>query len=116
MFRIVEVCRDRKTTSKVIFKNCYLTQEEKEKLCEISLEVLPDFIKTSTGFGTGGATVQDVALMKDLVGGKIKIKAAGGIRTAEQALAMIAAGASRIGTSRGCEIIEQYKTILQEGK
>ena len=93
-----------------------LTQEEKEKLCEISLEVLPDFIKTSTGFGTGGATVQDVALMKDLVGGKIKIKAAGGIRTAEQALAMIAAGASRIGTSRGCEIIEQYKTILQEGK
>lgn len=116
MSRIVEVCRDRKTTSKVIFENCYLTQEEKEKLCEISLEVLPDFIKTSTGFGTGGATVQDVALMKDLVGGKIKIKAAGGIRTAEQALAMIAAGASRIGTSRGCEIIEQYKTILQEGK
>lgn len=116
MSRIVEVCRGRKITSKVIFENCYLTQEEKEKLCEISLKVLPDFIKTSTGFGTGGATVQDVTLMKDWVGGKIKIKAAGGIRTAEQALAMIGAGASRIGTSRGCEIIEQYKTILQEGK
>lgn len=111
MRRIVEVCDRYKVTSKVIFENCYLTDEEKRKLCEIALHVRPGFIKTSTGFGTGGATIEDVKLMKECVGDKIQIKAAGGIRCAEDALAFIEAGATRIGTSAGVEIIEQFKNM-----
>lgn len=107
MHRIVEACRERYIPSKVIFENCYLTTDEKRSLCEIALKIRPTFIKTSTGFGTGGATVEDVALMKSCVGDKVQIKAAGGIRTLEQAFAMIEAGASRIGTSRGCDIVEE---------
>lgn len=64
MTQIVDICEKHNVISKVIFENCYLTDEEKIKLCEIALEVKPDFIKTSTGFGTGGATVEDVKLMK----------------------------------------------------
>lgn len=111
MRRVVEACRERGITSKVIFENCYLTDDEKKKLCEVALRVKPVFIKTSTGFGTHGATVDDVRLMKSCVGDKLLIKAAGGIRTAEQALAMIEAGASRIGTSRGIEIVEGFKSM-----
>ena len=81
------------------------------KLCEIALHVRPGFIKTSTGFGTGGATIEDVKLMKECVGDKIQIKAAGGIRCAEDALTFIEAGATRIGTSAGVEIIEQFKNM-----
>lgn len=111
MRRIVAVCRDKGITSKVIFENCYLTEAEKRHLCEIALKVGPTFIKTSTGFGSGGATVEDVRLMKSCVGEQIKIKAAGGVRTAEQALAMIEAGADRIGTSCGIEIVEGFKAM-----
>ena len=114
MRQIVEVCNRYNVTSKVIFENCYLTDDEKRKLCEIALKVKPTFIKTSTGFGTGGATVEDVKLMKECVGDEIKIKAAGGIRNVEDALKLIKAGASRIGTSAGVEIIEQYKKILED--
>lgn len=106
MESIVTICRDANVTSKVIFENCYLTDEEKTALCNIALKVKPDFIKTSTGFGTGGATLEDVRLMKSCVGDAIKIKASGGVRTTEQALAMIEAGASRIGTSRGIDIVD----------
>ena len=80
MEAITALCREHGVTSKVIFENCYLTDAEKQKLCEIALEVRPDFIKTSTGFGSGGATVEDVKLMKSIVGEHIKVKAAGGIR------------------------------------
>lgn len=114
MRRIVEVCNKNGITSKVIFENCFLTDNEKRKLCEIALKVKPTFIKTSTGYGSGGATVEDVKLMKQCVGDSIKIKAAGGIRTIKDALAMIEAGASRIGTSRGVELVEQYKKMLAE--
>lgn len=112
MTRIVKACREKNITSKVIFENCFLTDEEKRHLCQIALKVKPDFIKTSTGYGTGGATVEDVRLMKECVGDRLKIKAAGGIRNAEQALAMIEAGAERIGTSAGVEIVEGYKKML----
>lgn len=112
MTRIVAACREKNITSKVIFENCFLTDEEKRHLCRIALKVKPDFIKTSTGYGTGGATVEDVRLMKECVGDQLKIKAAGGIRNAEQALAMIEAGAERIGTSAGVEIVEGYKKML----
>lgn len=109
MEQIVSICRREGVTSKVIFENCYLTEEEKKTLCRIALEVKPDFIKTSTGFGTGGATVEDVRLMKSIVGDQIKVKAAGGIRNLDAALAMIEAGAERIGTSAGVEIVEELK-------
>lgn len=113
MTKMVEVCHLHNVPCKVIFENCYLTNDEKTKLCEIALKVKPDFIKTSTGFGTGGATIEDVKLMKKCVGDNIKIKAAGGIRTAKDALAFIEAGASRIGTSAGPKIIEEYKEMLK---
>lgn len=109
MTQIVAVCCEREITSKVIFENCYLTDDEKKHLCDIALKVKPTYIKTSTGFGTGGATLEDVRLMKAGVGDEIKIKAAGGVRTAAQFLAMIEAGASRIGTSSGMKIIDELK-------
>ena len=115
MRRIVAVCRKNGKTIKVIFENCYLTNEEKIALCKIALKVKPDFVKTSTGFGTPaegvavGATVEDVRLMKSIVGDEIKVKAAGGVRTLADALAMIEAGAERIGTSAGVKIVEEFK-------
>lgn len=109
MRAITNLCRQNNVTSKVIFENCYLTEDEKKILCEIACRVKPNFIKTSTGFGTDGATLEDVRLMKSIVGEEVKIKAAGGIRTIEQALSMIEAGAERIGTSCGVEIVEAFK-------
>lgn len=108
MEEIVKICREAGKTSKVIFENCYLTDDEKRKVAEIAKEVKPDFIKTSTGFGTGGATVEDVKLMKSVVGDEVKVKAAGGIRDLKTALAMIEAGAERLGTSAGVVIVEEY--------
>ena len=108
MEEIVKICREAGKTSKVIFENCYLTDDEKRKVAEIAKEVKPDFIKTSTGFGTGGATVEDVKLMKSVVGDEVKVKAAGGIRDLKTALAMIEAGAERLGTSAGVAIVEEF--------
>ena len=107
MRQIVAECRKANVISKVIFENCYLTQEEKEILCKIALEVKPDFIKTSTGFGTGGATLEDVKLMKSIVGDAVKVKAAG-VRDLETCLAMVEAGAERIGTSAAVKITEEF--------
>ncbi len=90
---------------KIIFETCYLTKEEIEKLAYACLEFDIDYLKTSTGFGTAGATVEDVKLMKSIAGNKAKVKASGGIRTKEDALKMIKAGASRIGASAGIKII-----------
>lgn len=112
MAGIVEECRGAGVISKVIFENCYLTEEEKRALCSIAREVRPDFIKTSTGFGTGGATFEDVALMKKCVGDEVKIKAAGGIRTLDTALRMIELGVSRIGSTASVSIVEELKHRL----
>lgn len=109
MRRIVEICRRHGRLIKVIFENCYLIDEEKTELCRIALKVKPDFIKTSTGFGTGGATVEDVRLMKSIVGDAVGVKAAGGIRSLADALKMIEAGATRLGTSAGVRIMEELK-------
>ncbi|MBR4761307.1 MAG: deoxyribose-phosphate aldolase [Clostridia bacterium] len=115
MRRIVDICNKNGKISKVIFENCYLTDDEKRTLCNIALKVRPTFIKTSTGFGTPapgvavGATVEDVRLMKSIVGDAVKVKAAGGVRTLADALAMIEAGAERIGTSAGVKIVEELK-------
>ena len=112
MAQIVEICREKDIISKVIFENCYLTDQEKEELCRIALNVKPDFIKTSTGFGTGGATFEDVALMKKMVRDEIRIKAAGGIRDLETALHMIDLGVSRIGSTASVSIVEECKQNL----
>ncbi len=91
---------------KVIIETCLLTDEEKVRVCQIAKEVGADFVKTSTGFSTGGATVHDVELMRRTVGPEMGVKASGGIRTLADALAMIEAGASRLGASAGVKIIE----------
>ncbi len=109
MTQMVACCHQHNLPCKVIFENCYLTKDEIKRLALIAKAVQPDFIKTSTGFGTGGATLEDVRLMKQTVGDKVKVKAAGGIRDADTFLAMIDAGAERIGTSAGVKIIEALK-------
>ena len=91
---------------KVIIETCLLTDEEKVKACELSVKAGAAFVKTSTGFSTAGATVQDVALMRRTVGDKVLVKAAGGIRTYEDAMKMIEAGADRLGCSAGIKIME----------
>ena len=92
---------------KVIIETCLLTEEEKVKACELSVKAGADFVKTSTGFSTGGATVSDVKLMAETVGDKAKVKASGGIHTREEALSFIEAGASRIGASKSIEICKE---------
>lgn len=114
MQKIVDICRKNNVISKVIFENCYLTKDEIKNLSEVAKEVKPDFIKTSTGFGTGGATFEDVKLMKSVVGDDVKVKAAGGIRDAETFIEMIRCGAERIGTSSGITIIKEIKNIMKE--
>lgn len=113
MGRIVEVCREAHVPSKVIFENCYLSDGEKLGLCQVARECGPTFVKTSTGFGTGGATVGDVRLMKANVGNEVQVKAAGGIRTADAFLSMVAAGATRIGCSAGIPIIEELRRRME---
>ncbi|NLV76252.1 MAG: deoxyribose-phosphate aldolase [Tissierellia bacterium] len=95
-----------KAIVKVIIETCLLTDEEKIKACKLAKEAGADFVKTSTGFSTGGATIEDVKLMKDTVGDSLKIKASGGIRDYETAKAMVEAGASRIGASSSIKIVE----------
>ncbi|MFZ5648898.1 MAG: deoxyribose-phosphate aldolase [Bacillota bacterium] len=92
---------------KVIIETCYLTDREKADACRICERAGAGFVKTSTGFGPSGATVEDVELIKRTVSPGIGIKASGGIKTAEQALSMIKAGATRIGTSSGVQIMEE---------
>ncbi len=90
---------------KVILETHLLSESEKKKACELSCKAGAAFVKTSTGFTGGGATLEDVRLMKSVVGTKVRVKASGGVKTKEQALAMIEAGAERIGTSSGVAIV-----------
>ena len=90
---------------KVILETCLLTDEEKKAACRLAKEAGLDFVKTSTGFSTGGATVEDVKLMSEAVGETMGVKASGGIRTKEAAEAMIEAGATRIGASKTAAIL-----------
>ncbi|HEL2383575.1 TPA: deoxyribose-phosphate aldolase [Streptococcus suis] len=94
---------------KVIIETCLLTEEEKVKACQLSKEAGADFVKTSTGFSTGGATVEDVALMRKTVGPDMGVKASGGARSYEDAIAFIEAGATRIGASSGVAIMKGEK-------
>lgn len=89
---------------KVIIETCYLTDEEKKIACELSVKAGADYVKTSTGFGTGGSTPEDIKLMRDIVGPNIGVKASGGVRTTDEAIKVIDAGASRIGASASISI------------
>lgn len=109
MKALVGVAREAGICCKVIFETCYLTEEEIIALARIANKVKPDFVKTSTGFGTAGATAVHVALMKKYAGPEVQVKAAGGIRSWDSARAMIEAGATRLGTSSGIAIIEQMR-------
>jgi deoxyribose-phosphate aldolase len=100
-------CRAAGVLSKVIIEATYLTDEEKVTACSLSKAAGADYVKTSTGFGPGGATVADVALMRRVVGQDMGVKAAGGVRDLEGLQAMVAAGASRVGASAGVKIVQQ---------
>ena len=95
-----------KALTKVIIETCLLTDEEKRRACLLAKEAGADFVKTSTGFAAGGATAADVKLMRESVGEAVGVKAAGGVRTRADAEAMLAAGATRLGTSSGVKIVE----------
>lgn len=104
---MVEICKPAGVISKVILETCYLSEDQKIAACHLAVRADVDFVKTSTGFGTAGATVEDVALMRRICGPAMGVKAAGGIRNLESALAMIRAGATRIGTSQGVAIMQE---------
>ncbi len=103
--RVSDACREAGAANKVIIETALLTDEEKVVACRLAQQAKADFVKTSTGYAKGGATVFDVALMRETVGPKMGVKAAGGIRTAEDVQDMIAAGATRIGASAGVKIV-----------
>jgi deoxyribose-phosphate aldolase len=94
---------------KVILETCYLTDQEKRTACRLVVEAGADYVKSSTGFGAGGATVADIKLMKEAVAGKVKVKASGGIRDWATAKALLEAGADRIGTSASLAILAQWR-------
>lgn len=108
--RVVAACRGH--TSKVILETCYLTDEEKRAVCKMAIHAGATYVKTSTGMGTGGATLPDVLLLKSLAQERAKVKASGGIHNLDQVLAYIDAGAERIGASRGAEIVEEARRVL----
>lgn len=95
------------TLVKVILETCLLTEDEIKKACELCVEAKADYVKTSTGFSTRGATIEDVRIMKEAVHGKAKVKAAGGVRTPADMVKIVAAGADRIGTSAGCSLVKK---------
>lgn len=97
------------TLVKVIIETCYLSDDQKKTACELAMKAGADFVKTSTGFGTGGATAHDVALMRSVVGEKLKVKASGGIRTCQNAVEMIEASADRLGVSASIAILEGWE-------
>lgn len=116
MKAMADLCRKHGVISKVIFEICYLTDEEIKKTAEIAKRVKPDFIKTSTGFGSSGATKEAVRLMKDTVGQDVKVKAAGGIRSWASCKEMIDAGAQRIGTSSTLTILKEFDRERETNK
>ena len=101
---------DKKALVKVIIETCLLTDEEKERACKLAKDAGADFVKTSTGFSTGGATKEDIALMRKTVGTEMGVKASGGVRTYEDAVTMIESGATRIGASASIAIVTASKS------
>lgn len=108
---VVEACHAGGAICKVILETCFLSEEEKVRACLLARRAGADFVKTSTGFGPGGATVEDVALMRRTVGPDMGVKAAGGIRTLEALRQMVAAGANRIGASASVKIMQEAQNV-----
>ncbi len=106
---VVEACVDRRALCKVILETALLSEEEKVRACQLAMKAGAHFVKTSTGFGPGGATEEDIRLMRKTVGGKLGVKASGGIRSYDDAVRMIAAGANRIGSSSSVKIVEEAR-------
>lgn len=104
---LAELCHAADAILKVIIECCLLTADEKKLACQLAVRAGADFVKTSTGFSTGGATVEDVRLMRSVVGDRLGVKAAGGIRTAKDLLSMLDAGATRIGASASVAIVRE---------
>ncbi|MED1268053.1 deoxyribose-phosphate aldolase [Bacillus mycoides] len=104
IYEVVQAAKG-KALVKVIIETCLLTDEEKVRACELSVKAGADFVKTSTGFSTGGATAEDIALMRKTVGPNVGVKASGGVRTREDADKMVEAGASRVGASASVAIV-----------
>ena len=102
---VVQAAQDK--TVKVILETCLLSEEEIVKACQLCMQAKADFVKTSTGFSTGGATIENVRIIKAAIDDTMQVKAAGGIRTYEDLIKMVEAGASRIGTSAGCSIMQK---------
>jgi deoxyribose-phosphate aldolase len=109
--RLAELAHSRKAILKVIIETCLLTDEEKIASCTLAAEAGADFVKTSTGFSTGGADTADVELMRRIVGPGMGVKASGGVRTLDAVRHMVAAGATRIGTSSGVQILAEFQRI-----
>lgn len=114
---VVAACSERQVVSKVILETALLTDEEKATACTLAKAAGADFVKTSTGFGPGGATAADVALMRRVVGAEMGVKASGGVRDLQQLQAMVAAGATRIGASAGVRIVKESQgaAVTQAG-
>jgi deoxyribose-phosphate aldolase len=116
---VVEACRDGSAKCKVILETALLTNEEKARACELAVKARADFVKTSTGFSTGGATAEDVALMSRIVRDKkLGVKASGGVRSLAELRRMVQAGATRIGTSSGVKILQEAagQAVSADGK
>ncbi len=111
---VVEAGHESGALVKVIFENCYLSDDEKRQLCRISRRVGADFIKTSTGYGSGGATEEDVLLMLEEAGPEMGVKAAGGIRTCARILHLRELGVRRIGVSQTAKILEEWRELRRE--
>jgi deoxyribose-phosphate aldolase len=109
----VKAAHERRAIVKVIFENCYLNDEQKVRLCRICGEVGADYVKTSTGFGTGGATHPDLILMRKSAPPHVKLKAAGGVRSLDEAIAVVDLGCDRFGASKTAEILDELKARLK---
>jgi deoxyribose-phosphate aldolase len=109
---VTEAAHARSAIVKVIFENCYLNEAQKIRLCQICGEVGADYVKTSTGYGTGGATHEDLILMRRWSPPHVKLKAAGGVRTLDQAIAVVELGCDRFGASKTAEILDELKDRL----
>lgn len=112
---VVDAAHSREQIVKVIFENCYLQDDHKIRLCEICGEIGADFVKTSTGYGSGGATHEDLKLMREHSPAAVKVKAAGGVRTLDQLLEVRALGVARVGASRTAEILDECRRRLEGG-
>ena len=110
---VIDVAHDAGQKVKVIFENCYLNETQKIHLCEICTELQADWVKTSTGYGTGGATHEDLKLMRQYSGEQVQVKAAGGVRTFDDLLSVRALGVTRCGASRTKEILDVCRERLQ---